>query len=100
MANINVDTEHVTEVAKTVSETYTELKNIIDEIEKKRNAIPDYWSSTEADYFSGELKKVDTLFGTFKTQYLVFMNSLANVVSTYDAQEEDFLNALNLPDNE
>ena len=100
MSNINVDTGHVVEVATTVSETYTELKNKIDEIAKKRDAIPDYWTSTEADYFVDELKKVDTLFDKFKTQYTTFMTSLSNIVSTYDAQEQDFLDALNLTDNE
>ena len=99
MENIDVNTAGVKDAATAVSNTFSSLKSKITEIATKRNGISDYWSATEADYFVEEMKKIDTLFTSFVTQYNAFMTSIGNITETYDAQEAELTKALEEADN-
>ena len=94
VGDIGVYYEGVTSVLEDVTVLYNELKSKIDDMNQKKEQIPDYWASQEANNFIGQMNVVSDDFVDFCTHYDNFIQLLSKVMELYQMEEESILEAL------
>ena len=92
--DIGVSYSGVETVIETVNNCFSELQNKINQMEKQRKQIPDYWSSKEASNFCDKMDTVSQYFKSFCEHYQMFIDLLNRILKLYQEEEESILDVL------
>ena len=94
VGDIGVNYDGVTNVIEKVTALYSDLKQKIDNLNDKKDHVPDYWESPEASNFVEQMNVVSGYFADFCTHYEQFIELLQKVLDLYQQEEESILTAL------
>lgn len=92
--DIGVSYSGVESVIETVNKLYSDLNNKIEEMNKQKKLIPDYWSSKEASNFCDKMDTVSKYFVSFCEHYQMFIDLLNRILKLYQEEEESILEVL------
>lgn len=92
--DIDVSYSGVETVISTVEQCFIDLKNKIEEMNKQKKLIPDYWESVEASDFCEKMDTVSGYFDAFCEHYKMFIDLLKRVLELYQKEEESIIEVL------
>ena len=92
--DIGISYSGVETVIGTVNNCYSELKNKIEEMNKQKKQIPDYWNSIEASNFYDKMDTVSGYFTSFCEHYQMFIDLLNRILDLYEEEENSILEVL------
>jgi len=94
IGDIGVEYTGVTSVVSDVSALYDKLRDKIDNLNKRKDAVSDYWKSQEASNFVSQMDVVSGYFNDFSTHYSQFIELLLKVLDLYEQEEESIIAVL------
>ena len=95
MAQIKFNATEVSSTITGLSETYSYIKEKINELNDEKANLSSFWSSKEASLFATQLEKVQSDLNEFTKKYDGYIAFLDSVISAYGKDESDFIATIN-----
>lgn len=94
VGDIDVSYSGVEAVISSVQSCYTTLQQKIEEMNRRKELIQNYWQSVEASDFYDKMNTVSKYFESFCEHYKMFIDLLNRILDLYEQEEESILEVL------
>ena len=95
MAKIEFSASSVKTTINGLTNTYQSLTEKLDELNKEKEKISEFWDSDEAMRYLEKLENVTIHFNKFKDKYDNYLSLLESTISTYEKDQQNFMQTVN-----